>query len=76
VTKSKDVPLPAPSPLLDQEKAASLLGGISPRTLERWRSQGKGPRYVKLGKRVFYRPEDLAAFIERNLRAGTYGEAR
>ena len=27
---------------------------ISPRTLEGWRDQGVGPRYVKIGSRVRY----------------------
>ena len=31
---------------------------ISPRTLEQWRWQGRGPRYLKIGGRVVYRIED------------------
>ncbi len=31
---------------------------------ERWR--GAGPRYLKLGKRVFYRAGDLKAWIDSN----------
>ncbi|MGE0215895.1 hypothetical protein [Mycolicibacterium sp.] len=31
---------------------------------ERWR--GVGPRYLKLGKRVFYRAGDLKAWLEAN----------
>ena len=26
--------------------------GISPKTLQRWRSEGRGPKYLKLSKRV------------------------
>ncbi len=26
--------------------------GVSPKTLQRWRSEGRGPRYLKLSKRV------------------------
>ena len=26
--------------------------GLSPKTLQRWRSEGRGPRYLKLSKRV------------------------
>jgi predicted DNA-binding transcriptional regulator AlpA len=33
--------------------------GISPRTLERWRWLGTGPRYHKIGGRVVYRIEDV-----------------
>ncbi len=57
-------------PMLDQNKAAEFLGGISPRTLEKWRTQGGGPRYSKLGRtsrsRVLYDPRDLANFLEAN----------
>ena len=35
---------------------------ISPRTLERWRWQGEGPRYLKIGGRVCYRLEDIDAY--------------
>lgn len=35
---------------------------ISPRTLERWRWRGTGPRYIKIGGRVVYRLEDIEAF--------------
>jgi hypothetical protein len=41
---------------------------ISPRTLERWRWEGKGPRYLKLGGRVVYRLEDIEAFEAGKLR--------
>jgi hypothetical protein len=35
---------------------------ISPRTLERWRCTGNGPRFLKLGSRVVYRIADVEAF--------------
>jgi hypothetical protein len=35
---------------------------ISPRTLERWRWLGQGPRYLKIGGRVVYRVEDVEAY--------------
>jgi|LakMenEpi03Aug12_release.lakeMendotaPanAssembly.Ray.scaffolds.fasta_scaffold1355208_1 hypothetical protein len=35
---------------------------ISPRTLERWRWLGQGPRYLKLGGRVLYRLADIEAY--------------
>jgi hypothetical protein len=38
---------------------------LSPRTLERWRWERKGPRHLKVGGRVLYRLEDVEAF-ERN----------
>ena len=50
------------SPRLDTNAAADYLGGLSPGTLEVWRSLGKGPRYVKIGRRVFYEIRDLDSF--------------
>lgn len=32
---------------------------LSPRTLERWRWLGTGPRYHKIGGRVVYRLDDI-----------------
>jgi hypothetical protein len=41
---------------------------VSPRTLERWRWLGQGPRFMKLGGRVAYRLEDIEAFEAEQLR--------
>jgi hypothetical protein len=46
---------------------------ISPRTLEQWRWQGKGPRYLKIGGRVVYRLADVEAFEAVSLHANTVG---
>jgi hypothetical protein len=35
---------------------------MSHRTLERWRWQSQGPRYLKVGGRVVYRLDDVEAF--------------
>ena len=43
--------------------AAAFLG-LSTSTLEKMRSEGRGPRYVKLGGRVFYRRADLDAYVQ------------
>lgn len=42
---------------------ASQYLGVGVSTLDKMRMEGRGPRYVKLGGRVFYRPEDLDAYI-------------
>ncbi len=44
---------------------------ISPRTLERWRWLGQGPRFLKIGGRVIYRVEDIQRFEELSSRAST-----
>ncbi len=36
--------------------------GISPKTLQRWRTEGRGPRYFKLSKRVCYPIDQILAF--------------
>jgi len=38
---------------------------ISPRTLERWRYDGDGPAYLKLGSRIVYRLEDIETHEEK-----------
>jgi len=49
--------------LVDAKAAASMLG-VSPRTLEHWRREGTGPRFVAISPRcVRYRTTDLAAFV-------------
>ena len=40
--------------------------GISPKWLANLNSQGKGPRYLKLGKKVLYRVQDVEKWIEEN----------
>ncbi len=44
---------------------------LSPRTLERWRWLGQGPRYLKIGGRVVYRLEDVEAYEAENVHSGT-----
>lgn len=61
----------ANDPWLGTKEAARYLGGISPRTLERWRVEGGNntPPYAKLGpgvrSRVLYRQSDLDAWLAR-----------
>jgi predicted DNA-binding transcriptional regulator AlpA len=56
--------------LLSQKAAADRLC-LSPRTLERLRVVGGGPIYVKLGRRVAYRPADVEAWINARVRHNT-----
>jgi hypothetical protein len=44
---------------------------ISPRTLERWRSQGQGPRFLKIGGRVLYRQADILMYERAQQRSRT-----
>ena len=49
---------------LSEREAAQYLGPIAVRTLQDWRSQGVGPAYSKLGKRIAYAVADLDAYLE------------
>lgn len=44
---------------------------VSEATLERWRSEGIGPQYLKLGGRVMYREQDIEAYESSCLRQST-----
>ena len=44
---------------------------ISPRTLERWRWVGQGPKFLKLGGRVVYRLQDVEDYELEQLRSST-----
>ena len=44
---------------------------ISEATLERWRSEGIGPQFLKQRGRVMYRQIDIEAFEESCLRQST-----
>lgn len=52
----------------EKNLAARLL--LSVRTLQRWRWQGKGPPYLKLGRRVVYRLSDIVDWEVRNRKLG------
>jgi hypothetical protein len=56
--------------LLNQREAAERLR-LSERTLERFRLTGDGPPYVKAGRRVVYRAEDLERWISARLWTST-----
>ena len=45
---------------------------LSEATLERWRSDGIGPIYVKLGGQIRYRREDVLEYEVSCLRKSTY----
>jgi hypothetical protein len=51
--------------LITSDEAAAFLG-LSPRTLEGWRTRGDGPDFVRMGAAVRYCIDDLLQFIEKN----------
>ena len=55
---------------LKVDEAAVRLG-LSASTLNKWRTQGRGPRFVKLGRAVCYRAGDLDAWLQDQVRGST-----
>jgi hypothetical protein len=53
-------------PLLSQTETAAILDQ-KPATLTMWRHLRKGPPYLKIGERIFYRPSDLRAYIDQQV---------
>ena len=55
---------------LTTPEAAEILG-LRAGTLEAWRVRGGGPNFLRLGRAIRYRREDLLAFMEASVRAST-----
>jgi hypothetical protein len=51
--------------LLTEAEVADFLGK-SVITLARWRREGYGPAYIRIGRSPRYRREDLAFFMQAN----------
>ncbi len=48
---------------VDEAAAAKWLGDLAPRTLANWRSQGRGPRFIRVGRLIRYDIRDLEAYL-------------
>lgn len=59
-------------PLFTTERAAEILH-VSPATLVSWRSRGKGPAYVKIGRLVRYQPAEIDRYLDEQARGGSDG---
>lgn len=55
--------------LLDEKHVAKVTHMSLP-TVRRWRLLNQGPKFLKLGAAVRYRPEDLAAWINSRPSSG------
>jgi predicted site-specific integrase-resolvase len=53
--------------LLNTHEAAEVLR-ISAITLHRWRKAGKGPPFIEMGRKVYYRRIDLENWIQQQQR--------
>jgi hypothetical protein len=56
-------------------KLLSRRWNIAPRTLERWRAEGRGPQFVRIGRHVRYRKIDIQAFEAKNIGAAGPAQA-
>lgn len=70
LSRRQDVTGPAVSPsgnrvveLWSECEAAAVIG-VSAQSLSRWRKAGIGPPYLRLGRKVRYRPGDVSAWID------------
>lgn len=61
---------------LSEEQAAKHVN-LSTKTLQRYRTTGKGPLFIKVGARILYDLSDLDAFMESHKVSSTsaYAEA-
>lgn len=57
-----------PQPLATTEEVAAYLRDVPKHTLEQWRSQGKGPKYRKVGRHVRYVWADVYAWLDEQCR--------
>jgi excisionase family DNA binding protein len=67
---SMSTPAPQSSLLYTPDEAADILR-TRVRTLERWRHTGGGPVFLKIGRRVVYRHDDLEQWLAQQRRAHT-----
>ena len=52
--------------MLTEEEAAAYIG-VSPATLRSWRCRERGPRFIKVGRRVGYLRKDLDAYLSAHV---------
>jgi len=51
-------------PIVTQTEFAEAIDH-SPRTVQRWRTTGEGPVFIKLGSRVFYQRSAIQAWLRK-----------
>jgi len=61
---------PKQTTLLPQQTVAARLG-VTARTIERWRTEGAGPPFLKVGRGVRYDEADLSAWLAAQRRLST-----
>ena len=54
------------------EHDVARITGLSVASVRRWRLFRQGPKYLKLGSAVRYRPEDISAWLESRPSGGCH----
>lgn len=57
-------------PRMTEQEAAVFLG-VVPKTLQAWRQQGRGPRFLKIGRAVRYDVDTLDEWLQSQERQST-----
>lgn len=63
--------LQAPQKVVLTTREAAAFLGLAISTLNKWRCYGKGPQFIKLGRAVRYRQDDLERYVEFSTRNPT-----
>jgi predicted DNA-binding transcriptional regulator AlpA len=58
------------------ERDLARITGLSVASVRRWRLLRQGPRYVKIGSRVRYRPEDIRTWLADCVSGGSQLESK
>lgn len=58
------------------ERDVARITGLSVASARRWRLLGQGPRFIKIGAAVRYKPEDLATWLASRPSGGGQSEVR
>jgi predicted DNA-binding transcriptional regulator AlpA len=61
--------------LLTERDVARIIG-LSVASVRRWRLLRQGPRYLKIGSAVRYKPEDISEWLESRPAGGERTDAR
>ncbi len=59
---------------LKPREAAEILR-VSEKTLAKWRWNGGGPVFCRIGRKILYRDDDLSAFVTRHRSTSDDGTA-
>lgn len=60
-----------PTRLVLSENELAQRWGVSPKTLQRWRTEGRGPHYYKLSKKVSYPLDSVTQYEHSALHVST-----